>query len=315
MKILVTGANGFIGRALCAHLRANGFKVVAVVRQPGESPDEVVCNTDHAWSTALAGCDTVIHLAGRAHVMQDEEPNPLHTFRANNVAPTLQLAQRAVAAGVRRFVFMSTVKVNGESTAPGHRFKPDDLPSPQDPYAVSKREAEQQLAAFAANTGLEWVVIRPPLVYGPGVRGNFASLIRWVTRGTPLPLGAVRNSRSLVGLSNLVAFTTLCADINASPRAAGEVFLVSDGEDVSTTELLRRVASAYGCESRLLPVPAWLMRGAARALGQSAQIDRLLGSLLIDDSKARERLAWTPPLKINDQLRLMAAHLTAASTR
>jgi nucleoside-diphosphate-sugar epimerase len=157
------------------------------------------------------------------------------------------------------------------------------------------------------------VVIRPPLVYGPGVKGNFASLIRWVTRATPLPLGAVRNSRSLIGLSNLVEFTTLCADINASPNAAGEVFLVSDGEDISTTELLRRVATAYGHSSRLLPVPAWLLRGAARLVGRSAQADRLLGSLLIDDSKAREVLGWTPPVNIDEQLRRMAAGPAAAN--
>lgn len=315
MKILVTGANGFIGRELCTHLRARGFEVVAVVRQPTDEPGEVVCESDGSWSLALAGCDTVVHLAGRAHVTHDQEPDPLQTFRASNVAPTLLLAQRAVSAGVRRLVFMSSIKVLGETTAPGCRFKPDDLPSPQDAYAASKWEAEQQLAQHAAHTGLEVVVIRPPLVYGPGVKGNFASLIRWVTRATPLPLGAVRNSRSLIGLSNLVEFTTLCADINASPNAAGEVFLVSDGEDISTTELLRRVATAYGHSSRLLPVPAWLLRGAARLVGRSAQADRLLGSLLIDDSKAREVLGWTPPVNIDEQLRRMAAGPAAANAR
>ncbi len=315
MKILVTGANGFIGRALCSHLRARGFEVVAVVRQPTDRPGEVVCDSDGSWSRALAGCDTVVHLAGRTHVMHDRAPDPLQAFRASNVAPTLLLAKRAVAAGVRRLVFMSAIKVHGESTAPGCRFKPDDVPSPQDPYAVSKWEAEQQLVQLAANSKLELVIIRPPLVYGPGVKGNFASLVQWVTRGTPLPFGAIRNMRSLIGISNLVEFTTLCADINASPNAAGEIFLVSDGEDVSISELLRRVAAAYQCPSRLLPVPAWLLRGAARLANRSAQADRLLGSLLIDDSKAREMLGWSPAVNVDEQLGRMATRPAIANSR
>ena len=306
MKILVTGANGFIGQALCPYLRARGFDVVSVVRRPTGLLDTVIAGDDDEWMEALKGCSAVIHLAGRAHVMNDRSTEPLQVFRANNVAPTLRLAQQAAAAGVRRFVFMSTIKVNGESTGPGRSFTEVSPPAPSDPYAVSKWEAEQGLHEFAERSGLEVVVIRPPLVYGPGVKGNFASLIKWVTLGVPLPLGAVHNRRSLIGIGNLIAFATLCADLVASPHARGETFLVSDGDAISTTDLLRKVAVAFGCQSRLLPIPAWLMHGCARVTGQSAKIDRLLESLLIDDTKARHLLGWTPSVTIDDQLRLMA---------
>lgn len=308
MKILVTGANGFIGRALCAYLSSLGHEIVPAVRRPSNMNGEHVVRNELSWRAALTGCESVVHLAGRAHVMQDHESDPLQAFRAANVVTTTELANRAVEAGVRRFVFMSTIKVNGEETVPGCRFKPDDLTAPQDPYAISKWEAENGLLEIARKTGLEVVIIRPPLVYGPGAKGNFASLIRWINRGVPLPLGAIHNCRSMLALENLVSFAALCADIEASPNAKNQVFLVSDGEDVSTSELLRRVAKAYGRNSRLLPVPVGLLWFAARLIGKASLAHRLLGSLVIDGSKAREMLGWRPPVTMDEQLQKMALH-------
>ena len=308
MKILVTGANGFIGRALCAYLSSLGHEIVPAVRRPSNIKVEHVVRSELSWRAALMGCDSVVHLAGRAHVMQDHEPDPLQAFRAANVVTTTELANRAVEAGVRRFVFMSTIKVNGEETAPGCRFKPDDLKNPQDPYAVSKCEAENGLLEIARKTGLEVIIIRPPLVYGPGVKGNFALLIRWINSGWPLPLGAIHNRRSMLALENLVSFAALCADIEASPNVKNQIFLVSDGEDVSTSELLRKIAKAYGRNSRLLPLPVGGIRFAARLMSKASIADRLLGSLVIDDSKAREMLGWRPPVTMDEQLQRMALH-------
>lgn len=308
MRVLVTGANGFVGRALCPYLVALGHEVIPVVRRQSSIADEVIVHGAKSWKAALKGCDSVIHLAARAHVMQDQERDPLQAFRANNVDTTIELAKRAVEAGVRRFVFMSTIKVNGEETALGCSFSPNNPVAPKDPYAISKWEAEQGLLTFAQRTGLELVIIRPPLVYGPGVKGNFASLIKWVKNGVPLPLGAIHNRRSMIGLDNLVNFTALCADIDASPNAKGQVFLVSDGEDVSTAELLRKVAKAYRRNSRLFRVPEGLMRVAARWMGKDSIADRLFGSLVVDDSKARQMLGWHPQLSMDEQLQKMAQH-------
>lgn len=309
MKVLVTGANGFIGSALCDHLTALGHAVVPVVRRHSALANaRILDEEDHAgWSTALDGCDSIVHLAGRAHVMREYEQDPLKTFRADNVEITLALAHRALAAGVKRFVFMSTIKVNGEHTRPGRCFEPDDEPAPSDAYALSKLEAEKGLFNIARETGLEVVVIRPPLVYGPGVKGNFAALIKWVNKGIPLPLGTVDNQRSLIALENLVSFVTLCADRNASPQAANQVFLVTDGKPVSTTDLLKHIAHAYGQQPNLIPVPAGLMRLTARLIGKANVADRLLGSLVANDSKAREMLGWQPPISMIEQLRRMSS--------
>lgn len=306
MRVLVSGANGFVGRALCPYLSANGHSVVPLVRRPCGMEGEHIVSEESSWTWALKDCDSVVHLAGRAHVMQDQERDPLLAFRVANVDAVLALANRAVEAGVRRFVFMSTVKVNGEVTAPGCSFKSDDLPAPQDSYAISKWEAEQGLFEITKRTGLEVVIIRPPLVYGPDVKGNFASLIKWVKNGVPLPLGAVHNRRSMIALDNLVSFAALCANVDASPNAKGQVFLVSDGEDISTTELLRKLAKVYGRRSRLLPVPVGAMRLLAQFMGKTSLSDRLFGSLVIDDSKAREMLGWQPPVSMDQQLRKMA---------
>jgi nucleoside-diphosphate-sugar epimerase len=308
MKLLVTGANGFLGRPMCLHLGLLGHDVVPTVRRPSGLSNEHVVGDEASWRAALVGCDSVIHLAARAHVMNDHETDSLKVFRANNVDVTIELATRAIEAGVRRFVFMSTAKVNGEETAIGCSFKPDDPPDPKDPYAISKSEAEQGLLKIAQRTGLEVVIIRPPLVYGPKVKGNFASLIALVRKGMPLPLGAINNRRSMIALDNLVNFTAVSADINNSPNAKNQVFLVSDGEDVSTSSLLRKIAEAYGYDSHLFSLPAGLIRLGAKLIGKSAMSNRLLGSLEIDSSKARQMLGWHPVVSMDDQLKKMALH-------
>jgi len=309
-RVLVTGASGFLGQALSRRLRAEGWLVSALSRHAptGEGEPWAKVHRYDGDDALWAGQDCVVHLAARVHVMNEAVQDPLAEFRAANVNLTVNLARQAARAGVRRFIFISSVKVNGEETAPGCPFTAADTPQPQDPYGVSKMEAERALAAIAVQTGLEVVVIRPPLVYGPGVKGNFASMARWVRNGYPLPLGAVHNQRSLVALDNLVDFIALCADRTRSPLAANQVFLISDGEDVSTPELLRKVAQAYGLPSRLWPVPIAWLRLAARMLGQSAAADRLLGSLVVDSSKARERLGWRPVVTMDEQLRKMALH-------
>lgn len=308
MAILVTGASGFVGQALSAALQHQGHDVRRVVRQASMPGDVAVGDVgEHTdWSSALgSGVDAVVHLAARAHVMHDKLADPLAEYRRVNVQGTANLARQAAQAGVRRFVFISSVKVNGEATQPGQPFTPDDAPAPQDDYGLSKHEAEQALWQVARETGMEVVVIRPPLVYGPGVKGNFARMVQWVRQGVPLPLGAVHNRRSLVALDNLVDFIALCASPERTPQAANQVFLVSDGDDVSTTELLRRVAHAYRVPDRLVPVPVPWMRGAARVLGKAAVADRLLGTLQVDSSKARDLLGWSPPVSMQAQLRKM----------
>jgi len=307
MKVLVTGASGFIGRGLVSYLLARGSEVVPVVRRASEIPNERVLNLEDrdAWCAALEGCDSVVHLAGRAHVMHETATDPAQAFNTANVDNTLTVARYAAAAGVPRFVFLSSVKVNGESTQPGQCFQADDPPAPQDDYARSKLAAELALLELSAQTGLEVVLIRPPLVYGPGVKGNFVQLIRWGTGRIPLPLGAIDNARSMIALDNLLQFMRLCADRAASPKAANQVFLVADGPAVSTTQLLRNVAIAFGRGPWLVPVPGTLLRWMARLLGKSDTADKLLGSLVVSDEKARALLGWKPSTGPNEQLRRM----------
>jgi len=249
---------------------------------------------------ALSGVDVVVHMAARVHIMHDDASDPLTEFRKINVEGTLNLAKRAAVAGVKRFVFISSVKVNGEKTTVGKPFSPDDVVTTHDPYGVSKWEAEQALFRLAASTGMEVVIIRPPLVYGPGVKANFRKMIQWVDKGVPLPLGAIDNQRSLVALDNLVDFIVLCT---THPRAAGELFLVSDGEDVSTTELLQKVAKALHKKARLFSMPSSLMRVTARFLGKQALADRLFESLQVDNSKACALLGWKPVVTMDEQLK------------
>jgi nucleoside-diphosphate-sugar epimerase len=242
----------------------------------------------------------IVHLAARVHVMHDTANDPLSAFRAVNVAGTLNLARQAAAAGVKRFVFISSVKVNGEGTHKGHAFTETDAPNPHDAYGQSKHEAELGLRQIAAQTDMEVVIIRPPLVYGPGVKANFAALMRAVQRGWPLPLGAVHNQRSLVALDNLVDFIVTCT---THPQAGNQTFLVSDGQDLSTAELARGLALASGRTARLLPVPFWALRAGATLMGQGDAVQRLCGNLQVDISKARKLLGWAPPISVEEGLR------------
>jgi nucleoside-diphosphate-sugar epimerase len=304
-KILVTGATGFVGRALCSHLRQQAFEVHAAVRSPktGLHANRTVTiaalGPDTDWAPALQGINVVVHLAARVHVMRDTAVDPAMEFRTANVDATLHLARQAAAAGVRRLVFLSSVKANGESTLPGQPFRETDVLAPQDDYGRSKCEAEQGLRQIASATGLEVVIIRSPLVYGPGVKANFASLMRLVARGWPLPLGGIHNRRSLVGSGNLVDFIATCA---IHPGAANQTFLVSDGHDLSTTELVRSLAQAADVPARLLPVPVGLLLLAGRCMGQGAAMQRLCDNLQVDISKARELLHWQPPIAVSTGL-------------
>ncbi|MBM6446964.1 SDR family oxidoreductase [Pseudomonas sp. MIL9] len=310
---LVTGGSGFLGRALIERLaRYPDCSVVAPLRDQSITLATGVrslpmsdLNGTNDWQTALTGIDVVVHTAARVHVMNDLAHDPLAAFRQVNVEATLNLARQAAACGVKRFIFISSIKVNGEGTDLGAPYHADDLPAPIDPYGISKLEAEQGLSALAAATGMEVVIIRPVLVYGPGVKANFLSMMRWLYRGVPLPFGAVQNQRSLVALDNLVDLIVTCSD---HPAAANQVFLASDGEDVSTTELLRKLAASLGKPARLLPVPAGLMSGVATMLGQRALADRILGSLQVDISKNRQLLGWTPPVTLEQALALTAQH-------
>ena len=287
LSVLITGSTGFVGQAL--------------VKRLGKLPIRLATRADSAgWEKVLVGIKTVVHLAARVHVMHDTEVDPLTAFRAVNVDGTLNLARQAAAAGVKRFVFVSSVKVNGESTQPGRAFIEADAPNPQDAYGQSKHEAEHGLRQLSAATGMEIVIVRPPLVYGPGVKANFAALMRAVQRGWPLPLGAVHHQRSLVALDNLVDFIVTCI---THPQAANQTFLVSDGQDLSTTELVRGMAKAAGVPARLLPLPVWALQAGASLLGKGDAVQRLCGNLQIDISKAQNLLGWVPPVSVAEGLR------------
>lgn len=305
-SILVTGGTGFIGRALVTRLSEGGARVRSSVRRPSKSSMEVQVPSlglDAEWRPALEGITTVIHTAARAHVLKDEAEDPIQIFREVNAAGTLQLARQAAEVGVKRFVFLSSIGVNGtQSIKP---FTESDVPHPIEPYAVSKLEAEQGLMELSRETGMEVVIIRPPLVYGPSAPGNFGKLANAVRRGIPLPLGAVtQNRRTLVGLDNLVNLIVTCA---YHPAAANQVFLAGDDEDLSTADLLHRMAKAFGVSPRLLPVSVPLLKAMARAAGKSGMVERLCSSLQVDITKAREVLGWKPPLTVDEGLARVAA--------
>ena len=312
--ILVTGATGFVGRALVQRLLAmdeSQCVAVAVRRDVQQWSDRVLPRVTGDlepaadWSVGLGGISVVVHCAARVHVMADTAANPLEEFRRVNVQGTLNLARQTAAAGVRRFVFISSVGVNGAETFQ-RPFTAHDVVAPHSPYAVSKYEAELGLQALAAETGLEMVILRPPLVYGPNAPGNFGSLMRWLQRRVPLPLGAIHNQRSLVALDNLVDLIVTCL---THPAAANQTFLVSDGEDVSTTELLRRMGQALGRPARLVPLPASILKLAAAMMGKPGVAQRLCGSLQVDIDKTRRLLDWTPPLTLDEGLKKAAGGL------
>lgn len=317
MNVLVTGATGFVGSRLCNNLTALGWRVHGTVLPsetplglaPGVVPVTVEpLSAETPWSHALAGIETVIHLAARVHVMDDQAADPLSEFRRVNVEGTLRLAREAAASGVKRLVFISSIKVNGEETATPYRA--DSPPAPTDPYGISKWEAEKAIREVEAETGLQVVVVRPTLVYGPGVKANFLAMVKAVSRGYPLPLASVSNRRSLTYVGNLVDALAACA---VHPAAAGETFLVSDGEDVSSPELVARIAAALGVRPRLFPFPVTLMRLAAALGGKGAAVDRLAGSLTVDISGIRRRLDWHPPFTMEQGLRETAQWFRSAA--
>lgn len=297
MKILVTGASGFVGGPVCRALMARGHRVVAASRRdlPGL---EVVpigeLGPDTDWRPALDGVEAVVHLAARAHVMQETETDPLALFRRINRDGTVRLAEQAAAAGVRHFLFASSIKVNGEATPPDRPYRADDVPAPLDPYGIAKAEAEQALRAIALPT---LTILRPPLIHGPGAKGNLATLLKVLNTGLPLPLGGLTNRRSLVGIDNLANALGFLLE----RRAAG-TFLIRDGEDVSTSQLLRLLGDGLEKPARLIPLPGFLFRLLAR----SGTIKRLTGSLVVDDSPLRA-LGWTPPLSLKDGLARMTS--------
>ncbi|MCQ4313542.1 SDR family oxidoreductase [Pseudomonas stutzeri] len=304
MRVLLTGATGFLGRRIIKQIgQSKNISLSIAVRSSGAVPDlssyvvgDISANTD--WNLAVARQDVVIHAAARAHIFKDEMGDPLAGFRRVNVDATLNLAKHAAQAGVNRFIFISSIGVNGNANT--YPFTPDDQPNPAEPYAQSKWEAEQGLCRIRQETGMEVVTIRPPLVYGSDAPGNFGSLVRWIEKGVPLPLGTIHNKRSLVGIDNLVDLIIRCID---HPAAANQVFLAGDGYDLSTTELLRGVGEAMGKPARLIPIPAGMLQLGAILLGKKAMSQRLLGSLQVDISKTCELLDWKPPYTVEEGLR------------
>jgi nucleoside-diphosphate-sugar epimerase len=301
----VTGAAGFVGRAVCDQLRRKGWPVRGVGRTP---PAEGIpgvrfvtrdLERDTSFRDLLEGVQAVVHLVARTHITRESGRGSLAAYRRTNVEVTQRLAAAAASSGVQRFVFVSSIKVNGETTV-GFAFSEADVPAPPDAYGQSKWEAEQRLQRIAEDTGMDIAIVRPPLVYGPGVKGNFLRLLSAVRRGLPLPFGAVRNRRSLVHVENLASAIVLCL---SRPEAANQTFLVSDGEDVSTPELIRRMAQALGTPARLLPVSSRILGAAGRLLLQTAAVDRLIGSLFLDCTKIRNVLGWSPKCTLDRGLR------------
>ena len=310
-QLLITGATGFVGQSLARQLVAEKKSVTCSVRELSSAlgtdvkqvvTGDITPGTD--WSEALKGTEVVIHLAARVHVMSDASADPLHAFRETNTLSTLSLARQAAASGVKRFIFLSSIKVNGEFTAEGEPFTPDVSIVPSDPYGLSKFEAEQGLLELQSNTGMEVVIIRPPLVYGPGVKANFLQMMSWVSKGIPLPLGAIRSQRSLVAIDNLTDLISVCIE---HPAAAGHVFLVSDDEDVTTTELLQKMANALGRSSRLVSIPQGVLTKVLALVGKEAIALRLCASLQVDISKTKQLLGWKPVTTVSSELHKVAA--------
>ena len=310
MNLLVTGATGFIGVRACAYFLEQGLRVRAAVRRPCERLDSRIeqhqidaLGPQTDWSSALTGIDAVVHLASRVHVMRETAADPLSEFRNINVEGTRRLAQMAAEAGVQRLVYLSTIKVNGEHTA-AKAFRADDPVAPQDPYGQSKWEAEQALHEIGHQSDLESVIIRPPLVYGAGVKGNLRQLMRIIRRGVPLPLAGIHNRRTLIGRDNLISLIASCLQ---HPAAANQTFLAGDARPLSTPELIRRIAQALDASARLFPFPTTALRTAAKLTGQGEAWKRLSDNLEIDLAPTRQRLNWTPPYGIEHDLHAMAS--------
>ncbi|WP_052481098.1 NAD-dependent epimerase/dehydratase family protein [Gilvimarinus agarilyticus] len=299
-KVLITGANGFVGGHLRAGLlREGGYQVIAGVRQPITDQEVKVAEdlTIEQWCESLQGVDTVIHAAARAHVLQENEADPYHLYDKINIEMTRNLALAASLSGVRRFIFISSIGVNGvKNSTP---FTELDCPGPKGAYAWSKYRAEQTLWEITASTAMEVVILRPPLVYGPGVKANFHSMLQWVDSRIPLPLRSVENKRSLLGVENLVDFIEV---VIRHPAAANQLFLLADGEDLSTPQLLQVLAEGLGRPSMLFHCPQKLLVLAAKVMGKGSLATKLCGSLQIDTSKAQNLLGWIPPASPHDAL-------------
>lgn len=310
--VLITGASGFVGSALCRALHGV-HQIRGVVRgiMDGNYPGGIEFVTgnltaDFQWAEALKGINQIIHCAARVHVMNESSPDPLAEFRLINVDGTMRLATQAAAAGVRRFIYMSSIKVNGEFTQLDYPFTPDQKPAPRDPYGISKNEAEIELRKLSDQTGMEVVIIRPPLVYGPGVKANFLSMMNWLQRGIPLPLGGItQNRRSFVFIDNLIDLVAICLN---HPAAANQTFLVSDGQDESTTGLLERMAFSLGKPSKLIAVPEYLIKFGANLVSRPGIYDRLCGSLQVDIKKTKDLLSWSPQVSMDRGMHETAAH-------
>lgn len=312
MKILVTGASGFVAEGIIKKLIDEKHSVYGSIRNENNNhsrlPESSIfhncsLSSDSDWHYALTGIDIVVHTAARVHVMREKTKKPLDEYMQVNVDGTLNLAKQAIEEGVRRFIFISTAKVNGEETDMGKIYFADDAPHPVDPYAISKLEAETRLFQLGSSSSMDIVVIRPPLVYGPGVKANFLSMMKWVDRGIPLPLGCIDNKRSMVSLTNLADLVSVCV---CHPGATNQVFMASDGEDMSTTELLRKLGKAMGHPAKLFPVSPRLLECGARIIGKQSIAQRLLGSLQVDISKDFSVLGWKPPVAVD-----IALHETA----
>ena len=310
MKFMISGADGFVGKVLCAELRQRRQRVRAAVRSRKVSVEDIeaivvgAIDSETNWADALCNIDVVIHLAARVHVMRETAVDPLAEFLRVNMHGTLNLAQQAARFGVKRLIYVSSIKVNGEHTNTNAPFTELDNPDPQDFYGISKWQAEQALWRIARETGLEIVVVRSPLVYGPGVKGNFAQILAVLAKRIPLPLASVDNRRSLIYVKNLVDALIVCA---IHPVAAGQTYLVCDGEDVSTPNLLRQLGDAMGCSAHILSFPPGWLRMLGKLFRKSDQIERLLGSLQVDSGKIRRDLNWTPPYTLQQGLQATVA--------
>jgi len=307
MFVLVTGASGFVGNAFCAQLKAQGISYRAVIRRESQIADHSdfilidSINGQTDWEKALVGITVVVHLAARVHVMNEISKNPLDEFRRVNVEGSVNLANQAVMAGVTRFIYISTAKVNGESTNIGQAFTADDVPAPKDPYGLSKLEAESQLQSISRETNMETVIIRPPLIYGPNVKGNFNFLMRLLVRGIPLPFGGVKhNKRSLVSLGNFVDLLIICL---TQQDAANNIYMISDDEDISTAELISRICNARGLPNRNFYLPLFIIRLSLFVVGKSDMYQRLCGSLQLDIDKTKNKLNWKPIETLDEALK------------